>query len=135
MSERIGNTIPPPLRFEFGSEQGSDKLCRAVLLVTADEDGAPRVAVLSYAEVKSLDDRRASVAVNAGTRTHHNCERGSGALLWCVLDGAAYSLRGSMKNMGDASFELTVEEVLRDFYPDQPMMSGPMYRKLKGTAE
>ena len=131
MSERIGNTIPPPLRFEFGSEQGSDKLCRALLLVTGDDDGAPRVAVLSYAEVKAIDERHASINVNAGTRTHHNCERGSPAILWCVLDGAAYSLRGALAKQADASFELTVEEVLRDFYPAQPMMSGPMYRKLK----
>jgi len=129
MSERIATIIPPPLRFEFGSEQGADKLCRAVLLVTADEDGAPRVAVLSYAEVKALDERRAAITVNAGTLTHRNLERGSDALLWCVLDGAAYSLRGSVKADG-AAFELTLEEVLRDFYPEQPMMSGPMYRKL-----
>jgi len=130
MSERIATIIPPPLRFEFGSEQGSDKLCRALLLVTADENGAPRVAVLSYAEVKALDERRAAVAVNAGTRTHRNLERGSDALLWCVLDGAAYSLRGSVRKVNGATFELTLEEVLRDFYPAQPMMSGPMYRKM-----
>lgn len=131
MSERIDNTIPPPLRFEFGSEQGSDKLCRALLLLTGDEDGAPRVAVLSYAQVSAIDERRVAITVNAGTRTHHNCERGSNALLWCVLDGAAYSLRGSMKKSAGATFELVIEEVLRDFYPEQPMMSGPMYRKMK----
>ena len=130
MSERIGNSIPPPLRFELGAEQGADQLCRAVLLVTADDDGAPRVAVMSYGEVRARDERRLSVAVRSGTRTHHNMEAGRDATLWCVLDGAAYSLRGHVKRGESATFDLTVEEVLRDFYPEQPMMSGPMYRRL-----
>jgi hypothetical protein len=129
MSENIGKAIPPPLRFELGAEQGADHLCRAVLLVTTDDDGSPRVAVLSYAEVGTLDERRASIAVNEGTRTHHNLASGRDATLWCVLDGAAYSLRGAIRRSADA-FELTVKEVLRDFYPESPMMSGPTYRRL-----
>lgn len=129
MSENIGNAIPPPLRFELGKEQGADHLCRAVLLVTADDDGCPRVAVLSYAEVGALDERRVSIAVNEGTRTHHNLTEGRDATLWCVLDSAAYSLRGPVSKAANR-FELTVKEVLRDFYPESPMMSGPMYRRL-----
>lgn len=130
MSEKIGNTIPPPLRFELGTEQGADQLGRAVLLVTADDDGCPRVAVLSYAEVSALDERRLSIAVNEGTRTHRNLGASRDATLWCVLDSAAYSLRGSVRGSANG-FELTVKEVLRDFYPESPMMSGPMYRRLK----
>jgi hypothetical protein len=157
MSEKVGNVIPPPLRFELGSEQGAGELRRGLLLATADDDGAPRIAVLSYAEVSALDERRMAITVNAGTRTHHNLERGSSAALWCVLDGAAYSLRGTVRknanaalerknanlelerknanvelerNSSDrATFELTIGEVLRDFYASAPMMSGPMYRK------
>jgi hypothetical protein len=128
MSEKIGNAIPPPLRFELGTEQGADQLCRAVLLVTADDDGCPRVAVLSYAEVGALDERRISIKVNEGTRTHHNLAAGRDATLWCVLDSAAYSLRGSVSGSADI-FELTINEVLRDFYAESPMMSGPMYRR------
>jgi len=130
MAERIGNIIPPPLRFELGTEQGADQLGRAVLLVTADDDGCPRVAVLSYAEVSATDEHRVSIAVNEGTRTHHNLAAGRDATLWCVLDSAAYSLRGSVRGSANG-FELTVKEVLRDFYPEVPMMSGPMYRRLK----
>jgi hypothetical protein len=129
MSEKIGDSIPPPLRFELGSEQGADHLCRAVLLVTTDDDGSPRVAVLSYAEVGAVDERHASITVREGTRTHHNLETGREATLWCVLDGAAYSLRGAVSGSADA-FELTVKEVLRDFYPESPMMSGPTYHRL-----
>ena len=142
MSERVGNSIPPPLRFELGAEQGTDQLCRAVLLATTDDDGSPRVAVLSYGEVRPVDDRRLTIAVNAGTRTHHNMQAARDATLWCVLDGAAYSLRGRVSaSPGPAAapergsgrfgtFELAVEEVLRDFYPEAPMMSGPTYRRL-----
>jgi hypothetical protein len=130
MSENIGNIIPPPLRFELGTEQGADQLGRAVLLVTTDDDGSPRVAVLSYAEIGALDERRASIKVNEGTRAHYNLAAGRDATVWCVLDSAAYSLRGSVAVSGDR-FELTVKEVLRDFYPESPMMSGPMYRRLK----
>lgn len=128
MSERIGDSIPPPLRFELGTEQGADQLGRAVLLVTADDDGCPRVAVLSYAEVGARDERCISITVNDGTRTHHNLVAGRDATLWCVLDSAAYSLRGPVVRSGDR-FELSVKEVLRDFYPESPMMSGPMYRR------
>jgi|SRR5215470_3705013 len=132
MSEKIGNSIPPPLRFELGAEQGADRLCRAALLVTADDDGAPRVAVMSYGELHALDERHLSVAVREGTRTYHNLEAGRDATLWCVLDGAAYSLRGHVRKRANetATFDLMVEEVLRDFYPEQPMMSGPTYRRL-----
>lgn len=130
MSERIGNSIPPPLRFELGAEQGSELLCRAVLLATTDDDGSPRVAVLSYGEVRPVDDRRLSIEVNAGTRTHHNMQASRDATLWCVLDGAAYSLRGHVLGTQVGTFELTVEEVLRDFYPEAPLMSGPTYRRL-----
>jgi hypothetical protein len=130
MSENVGNTIPPPLRFELGTEQGADQLGRAVLLVTADDDGCPRVAVLSYAEVGALDERSVAIAVNEGTRTHHNLKSGRDATLCCVLDSAAYSLRGTVSTSA-SRFELTVKEVLRDFYPEAPMMSGPMYRRLK----
>jgi len=128
MSEKIGDMIPPPLRFELGTEQGSDQLRRALLLATTDDDGSPRVAVLSYAEVGALDEHRVSIGVNEGTRTHHNLASGRDATLWCVLDSAAYSLRGSVRSSANA-FELTLKEVLRDFYPESPMMSGPMYRK------
>lgn len=128
MSERIGNSIPPPLRFELGTEQGADHLWRAVLLVTTDDDGSPRVAVFSYAEVSALDECRISIAPNEGARTHHNLAAGRDATLWCVLDSAAYSLRGAVSGSGNG-FELSVKEVLRDFYAEAPMMSGPMYRR------
>ncbi len=133
MSEKIGNAIPPPLRFEMGVQEPVDGLMRAFLLVTVDRDDQPRVAVLAPGEVKALDDRHLTFALHAQSTTQTNLRRGLGALLWCVLDGAAYSLRGGVQPLhedgGLVTFEMSVTEVLRDFYPDAPMVAGPTFRR------
>ena len=137
MSENTGARIPPPLRFEMGVETPAGEPVRAHLLVTVDEGGRPRVAVLAPTEIKAIDERRVAIAVRAGTSTERNLRRGSSALLWCVLDAAAYSLRGAVKALPSpggehAAYELTVEEALRDFYAGAPMIAGPTYRQIRG---
>jgi len=133
MSEKIGDTIPPPLRFEMGAPEQAGEPVRAFLLVTVDDDDQSRVAVLAPGEVKALDERRITFVVHAQSTTQMNLRRRLRATLWCVLDGAAYSLRGGVQPIGEhdglATFELSVAEVLRDFYPDAPMIAGPTFRR------
>ncbi len=134
MSEKIGDKLPQPLRFELG-EKATGEICRAVLLVTLDEGGAPRAAILSTGEVKPLDERRIAIEVHEQTATAKNLARGGSALLWYVLDAAAYSMRGTVKQMksdtaGYAAFEMTLSDVLRDFQAGSPMVAGPTYKNL-----
>lgn len=135
MAERIGNAVPAPLRFELGQAPVSGEAARAVLLVTVCADGAPRVAVLSPAEINVAGDKLLHIEVRAGSTTAANLERGSKALVWCVLDAAAYSVCGSCStstvsrdDSGRVAFELAVEDVYRDFEPESPMIAPPTYR-------
>ena len=98
MSEKIGNIIPPPLRFEMGAAEPHDSPVRAFLLVTVDQDDQPRVAVLSPTEIRALDERRLTVKLS--DRVAHR------------------------------AVQTSVAEVLRDFFPDAPMISGPTFRRL-----
>ena len=135
MSERIGDAVPAPLRFELGQAPVPGQIARAVLLVTVGDDTAPRVAVLSPAEVRADGDRLIRVAVRSKSTTAANLRRGSSALLWCVLDAAAYSVCGTCSSASSqtddpdfAAFDLTVRDVYRDFEPGAPMVAPPTYR-------
>jgi hypothetical protein len=137
VSEKIGNIIPPPLRFEMGAkDEAADQAIKAFLLVTVDQEYQPRVAVLAPTEVSAKDERCVRFRVHVQSTTQKNLRRTLSAMLWCVLDGAAYSLRGGAQPVheeGDfVEFEMSVAEVLRDFYPDSPMVSGPTFRRMKG---
>jgi hypothetical protein len=135
MAERIGEAVPAPLRFELGQVPVAGETARAVLLVTVCADGAPRVAVLSPAEVKVPGDKLLRVQVRAGSTTAANLERKSMALIWCVLDAAAYSVTGTCSTSASpcddpelVAFDLSVQDVYRDFEPQAPMIAPPTYR-------
>jgi len=135
MAERIGQTVPAPLRFELGRKPASGEPAHAVLLVTVGEDRAPRVAVLSPASVSVSGDRRISLELRTGSTTATNLTHDAKALIWCVLDAAAYSICGTCSASDAASddssytaFELSVLDVYRDFEPASPMIAPPTYR-------
>lgn len=136
MSEEIGSTLPPPLRFELGAHPTGDA-AKAVLLLTSDADGAARVAVLASSELSVRDASHIGLRLHAGSKACANIKHSGQAALWCVLDAAAYSIRGTISRapakVADTefeSFELTITSVLRDFQPGSPMISGPTYRRL-----
>ncbi|MBV8171603.1 MAG: hypothetical protein JO219_06710 [Candidatus Eremiobacteraeota bacterium] len=135
MSEKIGNMIPAPLRFEMGVAEIADSPIKAYLLVSVDQEYQPRVAVLAPTEMVTIDERRLRFRVHVQSTTQKNLRRTLSAMVWCVLDGAAYSIRGGaqpIQEEGDSvEFEMSVAEVLRDYYPDAPMISGPTFKRLK----
>jgi len=134
MSLLIGDRMPAPLRFEFGVLSVAGGAARAVLLGSLDEDGSVRFCVLSTAEIEAPDDRRLRIALAKDSATRGNLTQRGAASLWCVLDGAAYTVKGRAKQSAAAddperhSFEIEVESVWRDFRPDAPMIAGPTYR-------
>jgi hypothetical protein len=138
MSQEIGPQLPPPLRFEFGAHPTGGEP-KAVLLVTTDADGAPRVAVLGAPEMKAHDATHIHFVVATTSSTCQNLRRFGKAALWCVLDAAAYCIRGDVAPAQTpakpdvrefCTFEMSVVSVLRDFRADAPMVSGPTYRRL-----
>ena len=134
MSSHIGDRMPAPIRFEFGLPSGAGEPAKAVLLGSVDEDGSVRVAVLSTAEVSAPNDKRLTIALAPDSTTCSNLAQRKHVSLWYVLDAAAYTIKGRMKQVAssdDASramYEIEVESVWRDFRPDAPMTCGPMYR-------
>lgn len=136
MSQDIGATIPPPLRFEFGKRPLGGQPAQALLLITVDADGSPRIAVLSPAEVRAAGESRLRIVVRRGSTTSANLG-GRPAALWCVLDGAAYAVRGTSQPSADepddsdaAAIELSITSILLDFAPEAPMLGGPTYRAM-----
>lgn len=135
MSEEIGASLPPPLRFELGAHPTGDA-AKAVLLVTVDGDGSSRVAVIAPAQLQVRDGAHIGFALHTTSSACANVKRSAKAALWCVLDAAAYCIRGEVKKTqgnvepGWESFELEITSVLRDFESTAPMVSGPTYRRL-----
>ena len=136
MSQEIGASLPPPLRFEMGAHP-SGEAAKATLLLTVDDDGSQRVAVLAPAEIVVRDGSHVGFRLHAGSAACANIERTGKAALWYVLDAAAYCIRGTVAktpaqgpNQEASYYELEVTSVLRDFRPDAPMVSGPTYKRL-----
>jgi hypothetical protein len=107
MSTHIGDRLPAPVRFEFGLPPGAGEQAKAVILGSIDEDGSIRFALLSTAEISSIDDKHLGIALAA--------------------DGRLTKPRGATHD-GRSMFEVEIESVWRDFRPDAPMTCGPMYR-------
>lgn len=135
MSEEIAAVVPPPLRYEFGIPPQAGSVAAAVLLITGDEDGFPRVAVMSPAELSAGSPDSVIMQLRRGTATWRNLQRRAAAALWCVLDAAAYTIRGiastAIEQPQDEAYGaamLNIRSVLRDFEPGAPMVKGPSYR-------
>lgn len=138
MSEVIGSKIPPPLRFEFGAPPTAGQPAQVVTLSTVDDDGNPRLAVLAKAEIRALDETRLRLELRRDSHTRANLAARPQAALWCVLDGAAYTIRGSCcparepaADSDREAVELSVTSVLRDFEPSAPLVAGPTCRAIE----
>jgi hypothetical protein len=134
MTQESGPLLPPPLRFELGAHP-TGGFPKAILLVTADEDGFPRVAVLAASELRVSDEAHIEFSVHSSSTTCANLKQAGKAALWNVLDAAAYCIRGEAKRIagdqeGFERFEMTVTSVLKDFQPEAPMVSGPTFKRV-----
>jgi|SRR5579872_2055396 len=137
MSDSIGDRLPPPLRFELGNVPQSAQ-ANAALLLSVDESGFVRVALLAATHVEAVDERHLRLRVHPQSQTAKNLQARPNATLWSVLDAAAYSVRGSVRQAPGSgqpdpaewlTFELEITDVLRDFQPDAPLVSGPTYKR------
>jgi hypothetical protein len=80
--------LPAELVRALGDEALDPPDQPAFLLVTTDEDGSPRISMLSVGELLVHDERTLRVALWPGTRTAGNLGRGGTALLADVSPGS-----------------------------------------------
>ncbi|MDQ2816731.1 MAG: hypothetical protein M3T49_00790 [Candidatus Eremiobacteraeota bacterium] len=135
MSEAFGDSLPKALCCELADAAAPGGAAKALLLVSVDGAGHPRVCVLSIGEVQVIDPKRLAAYVKRGSATHENLLAARPVVLWCVLAGAAYSVKAkpalAQKTAADDErdrFELNISEVLRDFHPGAVLIGGPTYR-------
>jgi flavin reductase (DIM6/NTAB) family NADH-FMN oxidoreductase RutF len=106
----------------------------AFLLVTTDEDGGPRISMLSVGELLVHDDQTLRVALWPGTRTVGNLGRGGTALLAAVSPGSVIYvwMRPARlivpEDAGLECFELTVTAARADAHAGMPVTSGITFR-------
>jgi len=106
----------------------------AFLLLTGDEDGAPRMSMVSAGELLVRDARTLRVALWRGTRSAANLARGGTVLLGAVSPGSVIYVRARPDRLVVAEpaevecFELTVTEVRADAHAGMPVTSGIRFR-------
>jgi hypothetical protein len=137
MSQKVGEKLPAPMRFEFGVEAAAGQPGRAVVLGSVDADGSVRFAVLAAEEITVADDEHLRFALASGSATSANLIQRKHASLWYVLDAAGYTIKGRVSGGpapsgdGRSVFDLEIESVWRDFRPDAPMTGGATYRRIE----
>jgi hypothetical protein len=106
----------------------------AFLLVTTDDDGAPRISMVSAGELLVHGARTLRLALWPGTHTARNLARGGAVTLGAVSpDSVTYVLAEPVRlavpePAGVECFELTVTEVRADVHVGMPVTSGIMFR-------
>lgn len=106
----------------------------AFLLVTTDDDGAPRISMVGAGELLVHDERTLRIALWPGTRTAANLGRGGTALLGAVSPGSVIYVRVRparlvvSEDAGLECFELTATDVRADVHAGMPVTSGVTFR-------
>ena len=138
MSRPAGNELPAGVRELFDGSDVERATGATVLLLTVDETGWPRVAMLGAGEVLAAGPREVRVALWPDSRSAANLAATARATLALVHDGAGWYLRCAAGRRADlpvdgggrtlAAFVLTVEETLTDVVPYAELVSGVAFR-------
>ncbi len=134
MGDLPGDRLPGELVRALSDEALASPEQHAFLLVTTDEDGAPRICMVSAGELLVRDERRLRVALWRGTRTARNLGRGGTALLSAVSPGSVIYVRATPVRLtnpepaGPEYFELAVTGVTADVHAGMPVTSGITFR-------
>ncbi|MFL6056603.1 MAG: hypothetical protein ACJ72W_27455 [Actinoallomurus sp.] len=134
MADLLGDHLPDELVHALGDEALAATDQPAFLLVTTDEDGAPRICMLSAGELLARDERTLRVALWHGTRTARNLGRGGTVLFGAVSPGSVIYVQATPTRLtppepaGTQSFELSVTSVESDVHAGMPVTSGITFR-------
>jgi len=132
MTRTTGDRLPEPLVRILDGRAIADRVGFTIELLTIDDAGWPRVALLSVGEVLATDDRTLHLALWPATTSTSALAREGRGTLACVLPPTAYSIHVSARREADlrvgsmqhAHFRCTVEEVLSDTVGYAQLTSG-----------
>jgi hypothetical protein len=137
MSRTAGSELPAAIRRLLDGAELERAIGLTVLLLTVDEAGWPRVAMLSAGEVLAAGPREIGLALWPGSASAANLARAGRATLALVHAGAGWYVRGAARREADleladgrrlAAFALAVVEVLEDVVPYAELTGGIEFR-------
>ncbi|GLY74286.1 hypothetical protein [Actinoallomurus iriomotensis] len=132
MAEQPGDRLPSVLLRALDDAALEVTEQPAFLLVTTDEDGAPRIGMVGAGELLVRDDRTLRVALWPGTHTARNLGRGGAALFGAVSPGSVVYVRLRPEPLDTPAdlecFELTVTGVREDAHAGMAVTSGITFR-------
>lgn len=134
MTDSSPVVLPEPLLQWFADEPRAED--DAVLVITTDESGEPRVAQLGRPQVLVLDPGRVAMATWASSATTANLRRSRQCALYAVADGVTYtaeletSVSGPdrLVGMGLTGFVGVLRQLRIDEVPYATVTSGVQYR-------
>ena len=137
MSRLAGHEMPAGVHALLDGTRLEEAAGLTVLLLTVDEAGWPRLAMLSAGEVLATGPRTLRLALWPGSTTAANLARAGRATLALVHDGAGWYLRCEARPRPDlalpggrrlAGFQLLVSDALEDVVPYAELTAGVSFR-------
>jgi hypothetical protein len=133
----LGSRLPASLEPLFAGTDLASGVGLTFLLLTVDEDGWPRMAMLSVGEVLAAQPGVLRLALWLHSTATKNLTRAEQAVLSLVHAGAGYYIRGRARRGPDldlgadgrlAYFELRIDDVLEDAVTYAELTSGMTFR-------
>lgn len=137
MTQRLGGELPDSLYGPLSSDDPAAHEGLTLLVLSVDDDGWPRQAMLSVGEVVAFDGRRLGMALWPQSTTTRNLTERGRAVLTAVVDETSYVVRLRVSRSGElftsragelARFDALVEEVGSDVVPYAVLESGIRFR-------
>jgi hypothetical protein len=122
MSRHVGDALPDDLFERLNGTNLTAVADHAIVVCSVDERGFAHPALLSYFEVVALDRRTLRLAMYSDSRSTRNARRDGRLTLVLVDAGAAYYIKGVVRQVDDsmrvtpynAKLDFQVMEVLAD---------------------
>ena len=122
MAKLVGTELPDDLYERLRGDRPEEYAGKVILLSTADAEGRPHPAMLSYFEVAALDRRNVRLATYGSSGTAENMRRRAVATLSIIDERLAYYVKGGVEEFRrellcsphNSGFNLRVEQVLAD---------------------
>ena len=124
MSDDIGTELPPDLFNALWYEDVTVEHGRAILIVTADENGWPHPALLSFREVGARDPNTIRVVTYNGSTTTRNMRENGKLTIVFVDERFTYYVKGTAREIpphltgaGEyfATMDVKITQILKDF--------------------